>query len=350
MSLEEELKEIKISDRIKVMYVGMTRAKHTLRLSYVKTSNGKAKKPSKFISNIQDMFEREPMPFEYDENSFWDELSKTILKRDYDYETEFHSLVDNVLKNKYFSPTSVNTYLKCPRQYLYDDILKLSSKSGNADNMHYGTAVHDACEYAVNYAIENKKYPEKQEFINKFKNKLSVLQISSMGARRILEERGDKALSEYYVQLTSTPISMLYKTEEKVVLEFDGVKFKGYIDRIDKNPDGTYVIYDYKTGNAKTDKMVCPGGNHEDYYNQIGLYKYYYEKAADVIVSDTAFIFPEDCTKNLTLNLSEEDCVSIQNKFKTAVEDIKKYKFEPTYNKEVCKYCQYKEFCSMEVI
>ena len=53
---EDELKEMKLSDRIKVMYVGMTRAKHTLRLSYVSAINGKGENLSKFIYNIQDVF------------------------------------------------------------------------------------------------------------------------------------------------------------------------------------------------------------------------------------------------------------------------------------------------------
>ena len=347
---EDELKEMKISDRIKVMYVGMTRAKHTLRLSYVKFLNGKAKKPSVFISNIQDMLEKENETFEYDETSYLEEITKSIQKRDYDYEKDFHSLVDNILKDKYFSPTSVNTYLKCPRQYLYNDILKLASKSGNADNMLYGTSVHEACEYAVNYALENHKYPEKQDFVNEFKQKLSTLPVSDRKARTILEERGEKALSQYYAQLITTPISMLYKTEEKITLELDGVKFKGYIDRIDKKADGSFIIYDYKTGNAKTESMICPEGIHEDYYNQIGLYKYYFEKASGKTVSEIAFIFPEDYTKNLYLNLTNEDCVNIEQKFKKAISDIKSYNFEPSYDKEVCKYCQYKEFCLMEII
>ncbi len=345
---EQELKDIKRSDRIKVMYVGMTRAKHTLRLSYSEKVNGKAKKPSEFIVNIQHLLEKEPRPFKYDETSFWQEITKSIVKRDYDYEKEFCTLVDNILKNKAFSPTSVNTYLKCPRQYLYNYILNLSSKSGNSDNANYGTAVHNTCEFAVNFAKENQKYPAKEEFINRFKTELSNLPLSSFEQRKILEKRGTDALNAYYTQLSSTPVSMLYATEEKILLEIDGVKFKGYIDRIDKNSDGTYTIYDYKTGKAKADKNICPGGEHEDYYNQIGLYKYYYEKATGNKVKETTFIFPEDFTKNLTLNLTKEDCEFIEKNFKQAISGIKSFKFEPTYDKNVCKYCQYKEFCCLE--
>ncbi len=57
----------------------MTRAKHTLRLSYVQTING-SEKPSKLILNLLDMFEKEKEPFEYDLNSFWNEMAQTIVK------------------------------------------------------------------------------------------------------------------------------------------------------------------------------------------------------------------------------------------------------------------------------
>ncbi len=41
----------------------------------------------------------------------------------------------------------------------------------------------------------------------------------------------------------------------------DGVKFYGIIDRVDKNSDGTYTIYDYKTGNAKQTEMYVQTAN-----------------------------------------------------------------------------------------
>ena len=84
------------------MYVGMTRAKHTLRLSYVQTINGSEKKPSKLILNLLDMFEKEKEPFEYDLNSFWNEMAQTIVKCDYDYKKIFNSLLIQNWKIKHF--------------------------------------------------------------------------------------------------------------------------------------------------------------------------------------------------------------------------------------------------------
>lgn len=345
---ESELKELKIADAIRLMYVGMTRARHTLRLSFPKEIERKPQTLTKLISTIDDDFEHESEPFIYDKDSFWQERRKSLIKQDYDYEKDFCSMVDKKLEGKSFSPSSINTYLKCPRQYFYNYILDLSSKDGNPDAMSYGTAVHSACEFAVNYAIERNEYPTKEEFINSFKKELDKQPMSSYKQREIYIERGENALKEYYVQLCNTPVKNLYATEKEVLLEIDGVRFKGIIDRIDKNDDGTYTIYDYKTGNAKNAKIICPDGEHEDYYNQIGLYKYYFEKESSSKVKETVFIFPEEFTNNFTLNLTDEECDCIVLKFKNAISDIKSYKFEPSKDEKVCKWCQFKDFCNIE--
>lgn len=347
---ETELKEMKISDAIKLMYVGMTRAKHTLRLSYPKSINGVAQTPTSFISGFEDLFETEPEPFTFNVDSYWTEQTKALIKNDYDYEKDFCSLVDKKLEGRSFSPSSINTYLKCPRQYLYNYILDLSAKDGNPDSVSYGSAVHSACEFALNFAIKNGCYPTKEEFINSFKQELDNQPMSSLQQRNIHEERGEKALSEYYIQLCNTPVKNLYATEKKIELEIDDVKFKGIIDRIDKNDDGTFTIYDYKTGSAKNEKSICEGGDHEDYYNQIGLYKYYFEKQTGKTVKETTFIFPDEFTDNFTLILSDEKCCEIVQKFKTAISDIKSYKFNPTPSEKFCKWCQFKDFCRLNFL
>ena len=347
---KEELDELKVSDRIKVMYVGMTRAKHTLRLSYLQTQNGKPKKPSEFIANIQEMFEKEAEPFVYTEQSFWYQAAKALTKRDYDYKKDFCVLVDSRIENKSFSPTSINTYLSCPRQYLYKYILGFDGKGGNPDNMSFGSAVHAASEFAIKYALEKGEYPSKDLYIQSFKNKLSELPVSSYEQRFNLEGRGEKALDSFYQFLTNTPISWLHEVESKINFDLDGVKFYGVIDRIDKNEDGTCNIYDYKTGNAKNGKVICPDGDHEDYYNQMGLYKFFFELATGNKVKQTTFIFPEEYAKNYTLEYSEEDCNAIVEKFKNAIAEIKNYNFEPSHNPDACKYCSCKDYCGLNVV
>lgn len=54
--------------------------------------------------------------------------------------------------------------------------------------------------------------------------------------------------------------------EEKGVLDIYGITLNGRADRIDRLPDGTLAIVDYKTGNAPTPKQVSGG-----YAQQLGL-------------------------------------------------------------------------------
>lgn len=346
---KEELQELKLSDKTKVLYVGMTRAKHALTLSYALSKNGKPKKLSAFINNIKNSLNQIKAP-EYDETSYWEETAKTMVKREYDYKRDFAEMIKSKLKDKSYSPSAIKTYLYCPRQYLYSKILKLEGRDGNPDNASYGTAVHSACEFAVKYALKNNKYPSKQDFIEVFKNELSNQKVSDYKNRVNLEGRGEKALDEFYNQIITSPIKNLVNSEQEISYKHDNYSFYGIIDRVDKNEDGTYSIYDYKTGKAKTSKQVCPEGEHEDYYNQMAIYKYMFENLTGNKVSNTTFIFPDDCTKNLTVNYTEESCNKVVEKFKNAIDSINNLEFEPTYDQKACKYCACADFCKGNVL
>ena len=346
----DEIKnEIKPSDMTKLMYVAMTRAKHTLRLSYPEKINGKVKKPTKYLVEIQDMLEKEPEQFEYNEVSYWDQAQNLLIKKDYDYKTDFAELIDSKLNNRAFSPSAINLYLSCPRRYLYEDILKLEPKDGNPNYLSYGIAIHKACEEAIRFLRNKKMPPEKTQFIKWFKEELSHQPMESYQQRINFEGRGEDALDKYYAQICNTTSTNLVDVEYKLEYEMkDGTKFIGFIDRLDSNSDGTYTIYDYKTGNNKN-RDIAPDKDHEDYYNQMAWYKYFFEQKTGNKVSLTKFIYPEDFeSKNEGITYTETEIETAVEIFKQAVADIKAHKFEPTKNKDkACKYCNYKDYCGM---
>lgn len=342
---------IKPSDLTKLMYVAMTRAKHTLRMSYPEKIEKSPKKLTKFIENIQNMFEKEPEPFEYDEQSYWVQVNELLIKKDYDYKKDFNEFIDMQLVDKKYSATAINEYIACPRQYLYDYIFNLKVKDGNPNALSYGSAVHKACEKAVRFIQNNNISPEKDLFIKWFKDELSIQPMESYEQRLNFEKRGEDKLNEYYCQIVNTCPSQLHAQESEInyTLE-DGTKFYGYIDRIDKNEDGTYTIYDYKTGNNKN-SQIKPDGVHQNYYYQMAWYKYFYEKATGNKVSVTKFIYPEDfLSKNEGIQYTEKEIEDAVEIFKQAIKGIKSHNFEPSYKNNVCKYCLHKDFCGLDVI
>lgn len=346
----DELKETKKSELIKLLYVAITRAKHSLRLSYPEMIDKKSKELTNFLVNAKEYFEIEAMN-ELDSESYWDEIKKLLYKAPYDYKKEFSYYIDSILDNKdlKYSVTSINQYLRCPRQYLYERLLNLETKDGNPNALSYGSAVHKALELAIN-KIRNGEYPSKTQFIKWFKDELAKLPMENTKQREIYLGRGEDALDKYYPQLTNLTKNQLEGAEIKFECDFEGVIFKGFIDRVDKNEDNTYTIIDYKTGNNKN-ADIAPEKDHEDYYNQMAIYKYFYEKLNNVIVSKTKFIYPEDFEKkNDGIEFSEAEVLEVVEKFKQAIKDIKAQKFDPSYDEKACQYCAYASFCDFNRI
>ena len=88
--LEEKQEQAKYLDNIKLLYVGMTRAKHTLVLSSV--ANGdKNGKLSWFITQIKNKFEENEDLLIYPERP---ELNNFVMpSTDYDYKSEFEEFI-----------------------------------------------------------------------------------------------------------------------------------------------------------------------------------------------------------------------------------------------------------------
>jgi len=345
---DEDWKLYRLSDRVKTMYVGMTRAKHTLRLSYVAQTGKTAGNLSAWIMEAKDLMEMVNYEEQTAETIIY-QAKKALTKRSYDYKRDFVEQVNKKIEGRNYSASVFNVYQACPRKFFYGDILKFDGRLGFADAANYGSAFHIACKFMVEQAMKEGFYPTKEEFYNKFKESLDMMLLSSFQQREILEGRGKKEVDEYYHHLTDTPVKNLFDAEHELEIEYDGVKFIGYIDKIEKNDDGTYSIIDYKTGTPAKEKAISPDGKHKDYYNQICLYKYYFEKKTGVVVKDLSFVFTVDCSV-VTLTPIEEDCEKVVNEFKQTIKNISECEFEPSYNEDACKYCNYKDFCGLEIL
>lgn len=344
---KEEKDEIKASERIKLLFVGVTRAKHTLTLSYPIAIGGKGRKLTKHIPFDEEMLEYDE--YKYDADNFLAEKIGELLKTDFDYKKEFSNYIMARINDLKLSATSVNMYLKCPKQFFFSKILEFAIKDGNKDHISYGNAVHKACQQFLDFAIKNAYYPTKEEFLKFFEDDFANRQISTKKCRQDLLDRAKNNLPTFYNQLIATPIKNLYCAEYKIPdYIFDGTKIVGFIDRIEKLEDGTFALYDYKTGKSKA-KEIEDGKTHEDYLNQLRLYKFIFEKTTGNIVSKTGFIFPDDCLANCEKPLTENDNKIIEEKLHLVNDNIRKMNFEAKpQNDLVCKDCLYRDICSLE--
>ena len=134
-------------------------------------------------------------------------------------------------------------------------------------------------------------------------------------------------------------------------IPFDKQFIKGFVDRIEKNSDGSFELYDYKTGSAKPKTQIADGKDYEGYLNQLRFYKYAFETINQGSkVTRTGILFVEEPEKNYYIDLTDEDNKIIEDKIKYAYENILSLNFQPVEQSDsTCKFCKYKQLCNLNL-
>src|SRR5574344_2159206 len=262
--------------------------------------------------------------------------------------TEVQARVDNFV----MSPSMLNKYLNCPRSFFYSSILGLDVSDSNWDSANYGTAFHKTLEFLVKNAKENGTYMQKEDLLKLFEKQINSQIFSNDAVKENYLKRGCTALEEHYPEFTRITPEYIEDTEYQFNFPDTTGEIKGKVDRIERFESGNYGLYDYKTSSPTAAKQFVEGGNKEDYYNQLCFYKYGFEHLTGKKVSDVGIIYVEEPTKNVHLALTNEDMKYIEEKIKTAYDNIHKLKFNKPENagKDTCRNCEFKRVCKVDVI
>lgn len=345
---KEGRKKLERRDNVKMLFVGMTRAKSSLFLSYsLKKTEKKETKETELISEIKNRDFAVVNDRTQESYSIKCDESDNKVKNFFNWEKDYKDLAQKYIDEEItqFSPTNLNGYLKCAAKYYLDRIIRLQDQG---DNSHtgYGSAVHKACEFLVKEALETGMYPSFNEFITVFNKDVSERFFNEDQRNEILGKGAEK-LPYFYNYLISRPVANLLAAEDNIVSEFEGLPFITKIDRIEKTENGKYQIFDYKTGKPKDGKEICWGGIYEDYLRQLGTYKYAMETAKEKReVDKTGFIFPDGAAtgdNTFSLTLTEEDVNRIMDDYRKAIKDIRAMKFDQCPDGSACcDYCPYR--------
>lgn len=172
------------------------------------------------------------------------------------------SRVEDIKKHG-FTPSMINSFLRCPYLYCLRNINGLKEPAGKREHLGgemIGGAMHKAVEIVYKNGVPND--PEifyqklKEEFsanINKYDS--VRVRITEKYRSEMLGQSLKKFVAEEIKRFSEgvTPLEF----EKKVSTEIQGVKFRGVIDRIDAVKGGKAVI-DYKFRDVKTINKFNP--------------------------------------------------------------------------------------------
>ena len=168
----------------------------------------------------------------------------------------------------HFSPTTLNDYLKCPRLYWYNHHPGLVAPPRGVE-MERGSFLHRILEDFHSHEAEWRHLaPELQrewlertlaQHLDTYLNR-----VDSVLDRRAEEQEVRRILENYIRFATSLqPIRRLgtVMVERKFALWLDGAEIHGKIDRVNDTGEGTCEVVDYKTGRGRSAQHA-----YDDYF------------------------------------------------------------------------------------
>ncbi len=341
----------KDSELLKLLFVGITRAKHTLTISFADSNNGKAQQITKYLEPTAN-YDFDSEQFECSADDLTTEFYRSVSSDVFDNQKAFKNEIEERVKSVVLSPSRLNDYLSCPRKFFYVKVLGIDVEEADWDGANFGTLIHSLLERAVKVAKESA-YPTLEEILEKFRLGMDGMKFSSEAKKEKYFKQGQNLLTNYYPYFSQIPISRITDIEFSFYgVDVDGDFITGKIDRIEKNSDGTFELYDYKTGNYTSEKKIAPNEEKQNYFNQLCFYKYAYEKLTGNKVSKVGIIYVENHEKSVDKYLTDDDMKYIETLIKDTYQNIKALKFNPIKEDKqgACKNCVYKQLCKLDLI
>ena len=268
--------------------------------------------------------------------------------------------IEQQLKNRRLSATALQAYEACPVKFYYAYVLRLRADDEVAETMDagmFGEVYHGTMEklyreapdnrLTINYltAIRKDKARIRRIADDIVKDKVHTIEVS--GRNLVLEdiilEYVDKTLEIDIETVRERGDIQILGLELEKYWMFDGYRFYGKIDRLERFADGTIRVVDYKTG-----------GTDKENRAKIDLQLFLYDMSISDMVPQNAkvtnCIYPTQ--KLFTTGIIEEavDPGETQTKkddLSTLLKEISgtNLPFVRTEDTKICGYCDFKNIC-----
>lgn len=272
--------EEKNEDDRRLFYVALTRAKQCLYLTYAKTKNGKELLPSQFLTELG---EEVITPIETDAQetaagahllALFTPMSETTFT---DQEAAY---LRQLISEQPLTPTGLNNYLRCPKGYLYKNLLRIPT--AKTAQQGYGTAIHAAMQSFFMQHKASKFVPTLEDLLQAFKQALEK-EIMSQTEFADFLRIGTQTLTNYYeknLKTVSPTVAVEYSFDHHHVTipsEQGDIWITGRLDKLELIDPQTNAIriIDYKTGRARSRNEI-EGKTvkaDEDYIRQLRFYQ-----------------------------------------------------------------------------
>lgn len=337
----------------RLFYVALTRAETHLYISYAKLKNdAKEMEPSMFIAEIQEQHNLPVQKISLSDEEMIQFQSLHFTAQAPQIEKAEEDFIGNLLEKFSMNVTALNSYLKCPLGFYYQNLIRIPS--GKNEATEFGSAIHHALEKLFRKMQDGKqeKFPSKEEMIadfNWYMHRHRENFTKEAFERRM--EYGDEVLSNYYEKYINTWNKVVAVERNIRGVVVNGVPLKGKLDKLEFTGKEINVV-DYKSGDIDKAMPKLKGPNEKDpnggdYWRQAVFYKllidHYEQKDWKVISTEFDFVEP-DKKKNYRkekIVITPADITTVTQQIKTVWDKIQARDFYTGCGKVDCHWCNF---------
>ena len=239
------------------------------------------------------------------------------------------------------SASDIEVYKICPLRYKYARVYSIPRES--TLQQRFGILVHQVLErfhtQLANESIEGAAVPSNtaaERLLGLFEIGWRRGGFGESNEERQLREKGNEALMSYhrrFLEQKSEPVWF----ERNFSFWIGQHLLRGRVDRVDRHPDGSFELIDYKTGKAKTPKQL-----RDDV--QLSLYQIGAKQSWQLDASRQSYYYVLD-GEQVPLEPSAEDIEQVRETAVKVAEGIRAQNFEPRPSYSACSTCDFQLLC-----
>ncbi len=314
----------------RLFYVGMTRAKKLLYMTWAKDYGLKRlKKVSPFVLEALDL---PSLPDEVQKASALEEIKRyaPYTKKPPDVQKIRETGVLNL------SYSQVDDYLTCPLRYRFRHIMRIPVLPHH--NLVFGRVCHNTIHFYLKMRMRGKKVTEK-ELLEAYEERWVNEGFLSREHEEMRKKAGENAMRLFYRRQEASGRLPQY-LEKKFKIQLEDVKFTGRWDRVDYSERGGIVL-DYKATAVK-DQKEADRRTRESL--QMDMYALAFIRTQDLPVMETQLHFLESDIIGRA-EKGEKEYDRAEDKIKQAEEGIRDQNFQAKPDWHNCSLCDFRSIC-----
>ena len=231
------------------------------------------------------------------------------------------------------SASDLDLYLTCPLKYKFGRVFGIPQEP--TINQRFGILIHNVLE-RFHKDDDDLEAGELDRLMDLFESGWRRSGFGTSADELQFRDRAREAMRLYWERESVAEGEPVW-LERKFDIRVGPHYVRGRVDRVDRLPDGSYELIDYKTGERKSEAQL-----ESDL--QLALYRLAAREAWDLDAGTGSYYYVLDAEK-VAAPTKPDDAERVERTVLQVGEGVLSQDFEPRPSPTVCSWCDYKLIC-----